>query len=155
MKRWEQGRAQVDRLIAIQRVDRIAPNRPLAERLLVQAAAHVDAAVAVLQVDAPGAFQLSYDAARKALAAILVNQGLRAKGDGAHMTLLEVARAQLHPPLGSVLGQFDWMRRLRNDTEYPDGRRQVADASDVEEAVPVARQFIDLATRLLDEMPVY
>lgn len=155
MASWEQGRDEVDALLLRQRIERVEPNRPLADALLAQAEQHLAAAPLVSQIDPAGAFQLAYDSARKALTAILAVQGLRAKGAGGHAVLYEVTRAQLHPPLGPVLKEFDWMRRLRNDTEYPDGERQTADANDVAEALPAARRIVDAARTVLDELPLY
>lgn len=63
-----------------------------------------------------------------ALTAILVNQGLRAGGDGAHAVLLDVVRAQLHP---------------------------TATADDVREALPAATAMIDAAAKVVDQMPAY
>src|SRR5690554_572808 len=75
--RWEQGRADIDDLLVRQSLDRVAPSRELADAMLEQAELHLDSAKLLLATDAPGAFQLAYDAARKSLAAILANQGLR------------------------------------------------------------------------------
>src|SRR5690554_4329683 len=112
--RWEKGRETVDSLLSEGRIERIQPNPELAILLLKQAETHLESARALVESDVPGAFQIIYDAARKSLAAILANQGLRSKGAGAHAVLYEVVHAQLHPPLGSLLDPFDWMRRLRN-----------------------------------------
>ena len=91
-----------------------------------------------MDADPAGAFALAYDSARKALTAILVNQGLRAGGDGTHAVLLEAVRAQLDPPLGPTFRPFGWMRPLRNHTEYPSPDHPSASAEDVHEAVPAA-----------------
>jgi hypothetical protein len=117
--RWQQGRDVVDGLLARGRLTRVTPNRALAETLLAQSRAHLASSASVVQWDPAGAFTLVYDAARKALTAILVNQGLRAGGDGAHVVLLEAVMAQLDPPLGAVFRPFSWMRPLRNHTQYP------------------------------------
>jgi hypothetical protein len=103
-----------------------------------------------------GAFALTYDAARKALTAILANQGLRPRGsEGGHAVLLDVALAQLDPPLGSALREFDWMRRLRSDSAYPSPDRKVASAPDVEDALPAAERIIEIAATVVEQMPVY
>jgi hypothetical protein len=81
--RWEQGRSSIDALLARGRLTRVAPNSELAESMLDQARAHLTSAGLVVETDPTGAFVLAYDSARKALAAILVNQGLRAGGDRA------------------------------------------------------------------------
>jgi len=68
--RWEQGRAQIDDLIQQGRLTRVAPNSELAESHLGQAGTHLAAAAAVRDLDPAGAFTLTYDAARLALAAL-------------------------------------------------------------------------------------
>jgi hypothetical protein len=61
----------------------------------------------------------AYDAARKALTAILATQGLRAKGgDGGHTVLLDVVRPQF-PDHRAVLLRFDWLRNVRNKHPVP------------------------------------
>ena len=104
--RWQQGRNVIDDLLAHGRLTRVTPNRELADTLLAQARAHLASGTQVVQSDPSGAFSRVYDAARKALTAILVNQGLRAGGDGAHAVLAEAVTAQLDPPLGATFRPF-------------------------------------------------
>lgn len=153
--RWDRGRAEIDRLIDRSRLTRVVANRGLAESHLVQARTHLTAAATVRDLDPAGAFTLTYDAARLALAAILVNQGLKPRGEGAHAVLLEVAIAQLEPPRQSEMREFDWMRRLRNDTQYPDIGRASATVDDVDQAIPAAQAILDRAARLIELMPPY
>lgn len=87
LTRWNQGRPQVDQLLHDGRLTRVAPNRALADDYLRQARQHLVSARSLGADDPEGAFQLAYDAARKSLSAILVNQGLRASGNGAHITV--------------------------------------------------------------------
>ena len=155
INRWDRGRAEVDVLLEQGRLTRVAANRDLAQRHLAQAQVHLAAAVTLRDLDPAGAFTLTYDAARLALAAILVNQGLKARGEGAHAVLLEVAIAQLEPPRQVEIREFDWMRRLRNSTQYPDLDRPSASVDDVDQAVPAARAIVDRAARLLELMPAY
>lgn len=155
INRWAQGRAVVDDLLKRGQLERVAASRDLADLMIDQAVKHLESARLLAPVDTAGAFQLAYDAARKALAAVLANQGLRARGAGAHATLYEAVRAQLHPPLGRDLEPFGWMRPLRNDTEYPSLDRPVATADDVEEATAAAAVIIQRASKVLGSMPVY
>jgi hypothetical protein len=155
INRWERGRAQIDQLIQQGRLTRVAANRDLAALHLAQARTHLLAAVTLRDLDPAGAFTLSYDAARLALAAVLVNQGLKPRGEGAHAVLLETALAQLEPPRQTEFRQFDWMRRLRNDTQYPDVHRPSASVDDVDQAVPAAQAIVDRATTLIEAMPPY
>lgn len=153
--RWEQGRDVVDALLARGRLTRVTPNRDLADTLLAQARAHLASGASIVATDPAGAFTLVYDAARKALTAILANQGLRAGGDGAHAVLLDAVVAQLDPPLGSIFSPFTWMRPLRNHTQYPAPEHPVAGTEDVDEAIPAAAAMIDAAAKVIDQMPAY
>ena len=155
MNRWERGRAEIDQLIRQGRLTHVVANRDLAERHLAQASIHLSAASTLRDLDPAGAFTLAYDAARLALAAVLVNQGLRPRGEGAHALLLEVAIAQLEPPRQPEIREFDWMRRLRNDTQYPDVDRPSASTDDVDQAIPAAKAIVDRASRLVEAMPPY
>lgn len=132
--RWERGRAEIDELIRQGRLTRVIANREL---------------------DPAGAFTLAYDAARLALAAVLVNQGLRPRGEGAHAVLLDAAIAQLEPPRQTEIREFDWMRRLRNDTQYPNIDRPSASVDDVDQAVSAAWAIVDRAAQLIEAMPPY
>ncbi|GLC11356.1 hypothetical protein [Mycobacterium kiyosense] len=94
-----------------------------------------------------------YDAARKALAAVLENEGLRATSRGGHIAVLEAVRAQLEPPLGGKLMPFDRMRRRRNVIEYSPEGSVVAD--DVREDAGKAQVIADTAAQVLDQMSPY
>lgn len=153
--RWDRGRAEVDRLIAESRLTRVAANRELADHHIAQARGHLAAAAAIVAIDAPGAFTLAYDSARLSLAAVLINQGLRPRGEGAHAVLLEAVLAQTEPPRQAEFREFDWMRRLRNDTQYPDTDRPTAATDDVAQAIPAAQQILQRAVILIDNMPPY
>lgn len=154
--RWEAGRQQIDRLLGERRLERVTASRAMADHLLVQAGAHLSSASAVAQGDPEGGYALAYDAARKALSAVLENQGLRVRSmPGHHKTLYEAVLAQLHPPLGPQLRPFDHMRQLRREAEYPQEDRSGLHAEDVEDAVTSARTIVEVCTRVLDSMPAY
>ncbi|MDR0345480.1 MAG: hypothetical protein LBI49_20680 [Nocardiopsaceae bacterium] len=150
--RWNQGREVISDMLRDRTVDRVTASREHADEMLAQARAHVETARREASRDAIGAYQLLYDGARKALAAILENQGLRAKSRGGHIAVLDAARAQLDPPMGDVIRRFGAMRRRRNDVEYPDVATKPVDAEEVNAAIPHAQAIIDLADRVLDQM---
>jgi hypothetical protein len=102
--------------------------------------------------DPPGGYALLYDAARKALAAVLENQGLRATTRAGHLAVYEATRAQLDPPMGKVPQPFDRMRRQRHDAEYPPTDSPALTPADIGEDIPKAGDIIDLAQRVLSEM---
>jgi hypothetical protein len=150
--KWQQGRAALEGMLTRKELERVPASREQADNLLVQASNHLAAAEAIVAIDAIGAYQLLYDAARKALVAVLENQGLRPTSRGGHIAVLEAVSAQLDPPLGAALRPFDRMRRRRNQAEYADLDSPEIEAQDVANDAPKVKAIIDLAARVLDEM---
>lgn len=83
--RWGQGRAAIDGMLSRGELERVPPSREHADLLLTQAHQHLKSAEAVMAIDPTGAYQLLYDAARKALGSLLENQGPRATSRGGHI----------------------------------------------------------------------
>ncbi|WP_395295028.1 HEPN domain-containing protein [Kitasatospora hibisci] len=109
----------------------------------------------MLDIDPVGAYSLAYDAARKALAAVLVNQGLRATSRGGHVAVYETVKAQLDPPLGSILRPFSRMRVRRNESEYRSAEAPPITAEEVTEDLPKAQAIIELAEKAMPHMGRY
>lgn len=150
--RWEQGRSTIERMIADGELQRIPASREQADRLLTQARGHAESASKVCGDDPSGGYALAYDAARKALVAILENEGLRATSRDGHIAVFESVQAQLDPPMGKVLRRFNRMRSRRNDAEYPPTDAPQLTPWDVQEDLGSASDIIELASRILDEM---
>jgi hypothetical protein len=150
--KWEQGREAVESLLARGELERVPASRDHADVLLSQARQHLASAKAVAVPDPAGAYQLLYDAARKALAAVLENQGLRATSRGGHIAVREAVSAQLDPPLGGILRPFDRLRRRRNQAEYPSAEHPGVEAEEVVRDLPKVEQIVDLAAKVLDQM---
>jgi hypothetical protein len=150
--RWDQGRATVERMLASAELQRVPASRDHADRLIAQARNHLTSADEICGNDHPGGYALVYDAARKALTAVLENQGLRPTTRGGHLAAYEAVRAQLDPPMGKTLRPFDRMRRQRHDAEYPPSSAPALTASDVREDIPKAADIINLAERVLNQM---
>jgi hypothetical protein len=115
--RWQQGRDALDGMVARGELERVPASRQHADVLLGQARQHLNSGRAIAGGDPVGGYQLLYDAARKALAAVLENQGLRGTSRGGHIAVRDAVSAQLDPPLGTVLRPFDRLRRRRNQAE--------------------------------------
>lgn len=157
ISRWAQGRAVIDQLLAQRRLQQVPPNRNYADRLIVTARRHLVSAGSMADDDPEGCAALLYDAARKALVAVLANQGLRATSDGGHLAIFEAVTAQLDPPLGKVLRPFDRLRRQRNQAEYPPSDKPVPalDPIDLTQDIAIAGEIVDTCAQVLDQMPVY
>jgi hypothetical protein len=153
--RWEQGRTVIDAMLGKRELERVTPSTEHAAELIAQARRHTSSAQRIADEDPAGAFQLLYDAARKALVAILENQGLRPTSRGGHIAVLEAVSAQLDPPMGKILRPFDRLRRLRNNAEYPRPETPPFTAGDVTQDIPKIEDIVVLAQRVVAEMSPY
>jgi len=143
---WEPNQQGIDYLLSQERIERVEPNQAASEGLLEQAQLHIASARTLSNTpDLAMAFIAAYDGARKALAAVLLAQGLRGRGgDGGHAVLLDVVRPQF-PNHRRALQRFDWLRTLRNSTEYPDPDTPPITAQDVQDAIVAASVIHELA----------
>lgn len=155
MTTWNQGRATVDALMARGRLERVPASRQAALAELVRARTHVGSARNLLATDPEGAYTLAYDAARRSLAAVLQNQGLRATSRGGHTVLYEAVLAQLDPPLGHVLRPFNRMRARRNEVEYRSSEAPAVTAEEVEADLAKVEALLELAEKTIPTMPRY
>jgi hypothetical protein len=155
MARWNQGRATVDALIERGSIEQVPASQEAAEAELARARTHVASARLLLSSDPEGAYTLVYDAARRALAAVLQNQGLRATSRGGHIAVYEAVFAQLDPPLGSVLRPFNRMRIRRNEVAYRSSEAPSVTAEDVRADVSKVEALIEVAEKAIPNMPRY
>ena len=118
---WGRGRTEIERLLQDGELERVTPSQRVVERLLNDSEAHVRLAGKRTEDDPAGSLQLAYDAARKAAAALLSVQGLRATTRGGHVAVLEAVRAQFGGEGGiAAFGRIARVRRRRHESEYPD-----------------------------------
>jgi hypothetical protein len=150
--RWNQGREAIDRMLADSELQCVPASREHADRLILQARKHLVSANEISEGDPAGGYTLIYDASRKALTAVLENQGLRPTTRGGHLAVYEATRAQLDPPLGQTLRPFDRIRRRRHDVEYPPTDAPQVNPDDVREDAAKAAAIVDLSERVLDQM---
>lgn len=153
--KWQQGRAAIERMIADGELEHVQASRDHADRLLTQARRHLESAESNCASDPEGAYGTLYDAGRKALWAILANQGLRPTSKGGHLAVYHAVRAQLDPPMGQHLRPFDRMRRQRHDAEYPQIDTPELHPDDIRDDLPKISEIVDIAERVLDNMSVY
>ncbi|MGH9228415.1 MAG: hypothetical protein ACRD07_06730 [Acidimicrobiales bacterium] len=148
---WERGRAEIERLIADNELERVTPSDEVAARLIADAEAHLSLAAKGIEDDPAGALQLSYDASRKASAALLAVQGIRATTRGGHIAVIDAVKFQFNDRGGmEVFGRLHALRRRRNRTEYPDLDTPGVNEDDARQALDTAQAVVDAAKRLLD-----
>lgn len=153
--RWNQGRTEIDKLIADGELQRVPPNREHADQLLVQSRKDLASAELLLDSNPKRAYESLYDAARMALTAVLENEGLRPTSRGGHIAPYSAVIAQLDPPMGAILRPFDRMRRTRNRSEYPSFTTPDVTPDNVRADLPVAESIVEICGSVLDEMSPY
>ncbi|MEX1207584.1 MAG: HEPN domain-containing protein [Acidimicrobiia bacterium] len=135
----------IERMLERGQIERVPPSDNLAQSLIDASNAHLVSAATVLDSDPPGAFQLAYDAARKACAALLAVQGLRPTTAGGHRAVQEAMTEQF----GSGFSSLGRLRRQRNDTEYPDADSPSTTSDDAAHAIEEAGDIVNAAKALL------
>jgi hypothetical protein len=131
----------IDQMLASRRLERVDPNPEHALAVVQVAERHVVTAKALATMDDQGmAFTAAYDGARKALAAVLAVEGLRVRPVGGAHRNTGAAAAEFVDD--AALDEFDWMRQVRNATEYPDLDSPTATAQDVAEAIGAADAIV-------------
>jgi hypothetical protein len=111
--RWNQGRDIVDRMLAASQLQRVPASRQHADRLILQARKHLASADEISDDDPAGGYTLVYDAARKALTAVLENQGLRPTTRGGHLAVFEATRPPRLQP-SSTWASASWTKCRRS-----------------------------------------
>ena len=98
--------------------------------------------------DRTGAYQLAYDALRKAATALLAVQGLRATSRGGHVAVERAMLGQFGDAI-PVFRAFGRLRRNRNRFEYPGDSASEPQEDDVADAIAVASEAVDEVRLLL------
>jgi hypothetical protein len=142
---WQTGRDEIDGMISQGELAHVVPSEELAERFFGEADRHLASAKAIRATDPTGSYQLAYDAARKACAALLAVQGLRATSAGGHIAVQDVVRVQFR----GVFAQFPTLRRVRKQSEYPDVTTPTTTVDDASFAIDAAADMLKSAQRLV------
>ena len=120
MSSWPVGRETIIELLEKGHLERVVPNSDFAYRLVAEAHAHMKSVEKIIGFDYSGAYQLGYDAVRKACTALLAQQGLRPTTTGGHIAVVVAIRAQFNGQYGSpAFSKVDSLRRGRADSQYP------------------------------------
>jgi HEPN domain-containing protein len=147
---WERGRERVDELLAQGELEEVTPSEVLAARLVTEAEKHLAAADHIAEIDEAGAYQLAYDAARKACAALLARQGLRATTRGGHVAVQDTVLAQFGGKGGmAAFRSIPRLRRKRAASEYPDIGTPTTTTEEAREAIEAAKAILAAAKGLL------
>ncbi|MCL2464911.1 MAG: HEPN domain-containing protein [Micrococcales bacterium] len=153
MSPWNPGRATVEALLANGDLERVPVNLDGAQGLVARARRHLFSAESLAETDVELAYDALHAANRKALTAVLLAQGLRPTRQGGHISVYEAVRAQLDPPLGAVLVPYERIRRARNVGDYVDDLPATAD--DVHADLPECQAIVEVAAKVIGQMPMF
>lgn len=153
MSPWAQGRATVDQLVSVGKVEHVPANLEAARALVDKSRVHLQSAAVLADTDVDLAYDALHAANRKALTAVLLAQGLRPTRLGGHVAVYDAVRAQLDPPMGSTLAPYSRIRRARNAGDYLDELPATGD--DVRGDLPLCQAIVDVADKILGQMPSY
>lgn len=130
-------------------VDEVESTKKDAEHKLAQAEGHLESASVICATDLEGALQLTYDAARKALQALMAAAGLRLRQPpGNHWTFVEISRLAIFDQ--EIWVDLKWMRERRNDSEYSNVGAPEITAREADEAMVAARLMLADVQRMFD-----
>jgi hypothetical protein len=149
---WQKGHDTVQALIDRGELEHVTASAEQAATILNDARRHLTSARMIAPLDPQGAYTLTYDAARKSLAAILEAQGLRATSKGGHIVLYDTALAQFDPPLGKLIRPFNRMRARRNQIEYASSENPAVTEEEVSSDLEKAERLIALADKVLPQL---
>lgn len=108
----------VTRLIAARRLERVPADAQSSRARLARAGEKLEAAREIAAIDVDIAYVTMYDAARIAVTAHMLSNGLRARAMArAHEAVGDYAEAMIGTPSAA---EFHRMRRRRNKSEYDD-----------------------------------
>jgi HEPN domain-containing protein len=151
---WGKGRDVIEQLLGKRHLERVTADSAEANYLIDRARRHLRTAEREADDDPEIAYDALYAAARKALTAVLMQQGIRPTRMGGHEVVIEAAEAQLVPPLGDVLRPFRRLRRQRGQGDYLASEGAIS-PDDVREDLPAAIAIVDAAARVIPEMTVF
>lgn len=151
---WKLGAVVVEGMLRSGFLERVPANTEEAEYLLERAATHVRSAETLCGDHREIAYDALYAAARKALTAVLVQQGLRPTRSGGHEAVIEAVEAQLAPPAGKSLRPYHAMKRRRAGGDYQASAGRIY-SEDIEEDLPAAREILEKATQVVPVMTVF
>jgi len=137
------GRDRIMVLIAARKLELVEPDSRLATMQLASEQA---------EMRPEASLTLAYDAARKAVVAMLEAQGLRARMPNAHANVQEALGAQWG---GALADRFGAARRARHRAEYPSASTTRATSASAARTVALAEELCQLAEGQIRSLPPF
>lgn len=145
---WGPGKQTIEDLLRHGKLEHTIANPAEVRYLLDKARTHVATALTTADADPEIAYDALYAAARKALTAILVQQGLRPTRAGGHEAVIDAVEALLVPSMGNTLRTYRSLRRVRA-SGYSLGAPTALHPDDIQRDHPAAVAIVDMAEKLI------
>lgn len=139
------------KLLAEEVVERVPIDADVCAHLLRQSGNHLRTAIAGNEGGDPeGAFQLAYDACRKACLALVLATGLRPKGEAAHAVTFEAAAA-IAANFGGrrLVEDASDLRFVRHGAEY---RAEAVKVEDSLDAIAIGEELVEKLTPRVEQI---
>ncbi|WP_346008587.1 hypothetical protein [Janibacter terrae] len=147
---WSRGESDIEAMVSRGELEAIRGSATDGGRLLDEARTRLRTGENAAD-DPSGAFTLVYDAARLACTALLAQQGVRPTRSGGHLSVQDAMRAQF----GDGFRDLGWMRRRRNEIEYPSTPGVGVTGAELHDAIAATRQMIEHAEKLLPNLGMF
>lgn len=154
MNTWSRGRDEILGMPQRRELTQVIADAGMAERMLTTARQHLTSAELLAATDSYLAYAALHDAVRKAMAALLQTQGLRATTAGGHLAIQHATRAQLGASMGAILRPVDRIRTTRHESEYPTQSTWI-DEDTVRDDIPAAQAIVEAAGKALPHLPPF
>lgn len=148
---WQRGRETVRELLSTGLLQAVSGSAANGSPLLASAQGLLESARRESSANPEAAYVLAYDAARKACAALLAQQGLRTRSTGHHLSTEEVVRAQFGGPFDA----FGALRRRRAEIEYPRFPGDDIEEREVADAIAKVDLILRASTSLMDQLTLF
>ena len=135
------ARVSLSDLLAAEAIERVPVDSKVARNLLRQAGNHLTTASAGTSAgDHEGAFQLAYDACRKACLALVLATGMRTKGSATHVVTFQAASAiAANFGAGQIVHDAANLRFVRHGAEY---RAESVSPEDAQDAIAIGHELL-------------
>lgn len=144
MSPWPKGSDKIDQLIEDKVLHRLRGADVGTSALMERAHQLLDSAKDLLQKDPVTAYTVAYDAAKHAASALLAEQNLRSTD---HVTIEQALQAQF----GGVFSKYGYLRRRRNELDYPVSGEDFADVTETERAIKDVSEIVESAAEILEQ----
>lgn len=144
MSPWGPGSDKIDELLEKNLLKRVVGADVGTKALMERAHQLLESANDLLEKDPVTAYTVAYDGAKHAAAAVLAEQNLRAAD---HVTIEKALTAQF----GGLFSKYDYLRRRRNDLDYPLTGEDFADSTETAKAIQDAGEIIADAAKLIEQ----